>query len=54
MTEFFMMGKYAFYVWTSYALVLGMVILNVIWARRSLNRALADAKRRLAMQGEKS
>jgi heme exporter protein D len=52
MSEFFAMGKYAFYVWTSYGLVLGIVILNVIWARRSLQRALAEARRRLAMRGD--
>lgn len=52
MSEFLAMGKYAFYVWTSYALVLGIVVLNVIWARRSLSRALTEARRRLAMRGE--
>jgi heme exporter protein D len=52
MSEFFAMGKYAFYVWTSYGLVLAIVVLNIVWARRSLARALAEARRRLAMRGE--
>lgn len=52
MSDFFSMGGYAAYVWTSYALVLGIVVLNVVWARRSLKRALAEAQRRLAMRGE--
>ena len=52
MSEFFAMGGYAFYVWTSYALVFAIIVLNVWWAQRSLKRALADARRRLAMRGE--
>jgi heme exporter protein CcmD len=48
MTEFFHMGGYARFVWPSYALTLVIVILNVVWARRSLVRARADARRRLS------
>ena len=51
-TEFFAMGGYARYVWPSYALVLGAIVLNIVWARRALKRARAEARRRLAMQGD--
>ena len=50
MAEFFDMHGYAFYVWTSYALGLGTLLLNIWWARRNLARARSDAKRRVAMR----
>ena len=43
MTEFFHMGGYARYVWPSYGLTFAIVILNIIWARRSLDQARAQA-----------
>jgi heme exporter protein D len=49
MSEFFAMGGYAKYVWPSYALVIAAIILNVLWARRALQRARAEARRRVAM-----
>lgn len=51
MSRFFDMGGYAVYVWPSYAITLGAVVLNVIWARRSLARARQAARRRLAVPG---
>jgi len=51
MSRFFEMGGYALYVWPSYAITLGAVVLNIIWARRSLSRARATARRRLAGGG---
>ena len=30
----------------------GVVVLNIVWARRSLARAREEARRRLAMRGE--
>lgn len=51
MSRFFDMGGYAVYVWPSYAITLGAVVLNVIWARRSLARARQAARRRLAAPG---
>jgi heme exporter protein D len=48
MSEFFSMGGYAQYVWPSYALVIGVIVLNIVWARRALRRARAEAKRRVA------
>ncbi len=44
------MGGYAQYVWPSYALTLIVIALNIWWARRSLARARAEARRRLTMQ----
>jgi heme exporter protein CcmD len=48
--EFFAMGGYARYVWPSYALVLGAIALNIVWARRALRRARLEARRRVAMK----
>jgi heme exporter protein CcmD len=54
MNEFLRMGGYAAFVWPSYALTLGIVGLNIVWARRSLTRAAAAAHRRLAMRGARA
>ncbi|HYM44198.1 MAG TPA: heme exporter protein CcmD [Steroidobacteraceae bacterium] len=51
MRQFFDMGGYALYVWPSYAITLGAVVLNIVWARRSLARAREAALRRLAAGG---
>lgn len=48
MTEFLDMGGYAAFVWPSYALTIGIVLLNIVWARRSLVSATQEARRRLA------
>ena len=48
------MGKYAQYVWPSYGIVLAVFLLNVFWAQRLFARARAEARRRVAMQGEGS
>jgi heme exporter protein CcmD len=53
MKEFMQMSGYAFYVWTAYGLGVSALLLNVWWARRNLQRAKAEARRRVAMQ-EKS
>lgn len=50
--KFFAMGGYARYVWPSYALVIAAIVLNILWARRALNRARADARRRVAAKVE--
>jgi heme exporter protein CcmD len=52
MKEFLDMGGYAAFVWPAYAVTLAVVLLNVVWARRSLARSRAEARRRLQMQGE--
>jgi heme exporter protein CcmD len=52
MSQFFNMGGYAVFVWPAYAVTLGAIVLNIVWARRVLARSRADARRRLAMRGE--
>jgi heme exporter protein D len=48
MNEFIHMGGYARFVWPSYALTFAIVVLNVVWAWRSLARAREEARRRMA------
>ena len=48
MSEFLHMSGYAVYVWTSYAIGVGSLLLNVWWARRNLAQARLAARRRLA------
>jgi heme exporter protein CcmD len=50
MADFFHMSGYAFYVWTSYALGVGALLLSVWRARRNLARARVAARRRVAMK----
>jgi heme exporter protein CcmD len=50
MSEFLNMSGYAAHVWSSYAIALGGLIVNVILARRTLRQARAEARRRLAME----
>ena len=52
MIDFLHMGGYAEYVWPSYAITFGVVVLNIVWARRSFARSHAEALRRLAMKEE--
>ena len=52
MRAFFDMGGYAAFVWPAYAVTLVVVVLNIVWARRALARSLAEARRRLQIQGE--
>jgi heme exporter protein CcmD len=54
MMEFLQMDGYAVYVWPSYAITLAIVILNIVWARRSLSRARDDARRRIATKQERT
>jgi heme exporter protein D len=49
MSEFFAMSGYARYVWTSFALGFGIVVLIYVGAVRSLASARRDARRRLEM-----
>jgi len=50
MSEFFAMGGYGVYLWPSFALGIGVIVLNVILARRSLAAAKAEARRRMEMR----
>lgn len=49
MKEFFAMSGYAFFVWWSFVIGFGVVVLNVFLARASVKRAEQDARRRLEM-----
>ena len=51
MSTFLHMGGYAAYVWPSYGLTFGIIILNIVWARRLLAKSRAEARRRLTMRG---
>jgi heme exporter protein CcmD len=46
MSAFLDMGGYAAFIWPSYLVTLAVLALNVVWARRSLARALQAARRR--------
>jgi heme exporter protein CcmD len=48
--DFLHMSGYAAYVWSSYALAIGVLVLNIWLARRNLRLAREQARRRLAMQ----
>ena len=52
MRAFFDMGGYAAFVLPAYAVTITVIILNIVWARRSLARSRADARRRLQIQRE--
>jgi heme exporter protein D len=45
-SEFFHMGGYAFYVWTSYGLALIVLLANVLAPLRQRRKILADLARR--------
>ena len=47
MAEFFHMGGYAFYVWTSFGLAAVLLIGLVIWASMNHRRELTRISRRL-------
>jgi heme exporter protein CcmD len=46
------MSGYAAYVWPSMGLTLALLVMNLVWARRALARAKAEARRRIASGGE--
>ena len=45
LNEFFHMGGYAFYVWTSYGLALAVLLINVILPLRQRRKLLNDIAR---------
>jgi heme exporter protein D len=45
LNEFFHMGGYAFYVWTSYSLALIVLLINVILPLRQRKKLLSDIAR---------
>lgn len=51
MSAFLDMGGYAAYVWPAYAVTFIVIALNIVWARRLLERSRKEALRRLSMGG---
>jgi heme exporter protein CcmD len=49
MSEFFAMSGYGKYLWPAYAIGLGVVVLNLVLALRSLSNAKQQARRRMEM-----
>ncbi|MBU3672969.1 MAG: heme exporter protein CcmD [Sinobacteraceae bacterium] len=47
MSDFFSMGGYAMFLWPAYAVTLLAIVINVYTARRDLQQARAEARRRL-------
>jgi heme exporter protein D len=45
LNEFFHMGGYAFYVWTSYGIALAVLLINVILPLRQRKKLLGDINR---------
>ena len=57
MAEFFHMGGYAFYVWTSYGIAALVLLANLLaprWQRRRLLEELARKARRSRRQQERA
>ncbi|HEY8052290.1 MAG: heme exporter protein CcmD [Steroidobacterales bacterium] len=54
MKAFLDMGGYAAFIWPAYGVTLAVLVLNIIWARGSLRRALETARRRSASSGGNS
>ena len=46
LTEFFDMGGYAFYVWSSYGLALVVLVVNLVLPVRQRRKLLADFTRK--------
>ena len=51
--EFFNMGGYAFYVWTSFGLALIVLTGNVMWAFNRKRRVIRQLKRAAIARGER-
>lgn len=54
MSAFLDMGGYAAFVWPAYLVTVAVLVLNIVWARSSLRRALQAARRRSASSGDNS
>lgn len=50
--HFLDMGGYARFLWPCYGITLGVLWLNIYWARQLLARARSEARRRLATREE--
>ncbi len=54
MNDFWDMGGYGQFVWPSFALVLGIIAINIVLARRALRAALSESRKRIAMARDES
>lgn len=52
MAEFFAMGGYAGFLWPAYLVTFLAIVVNIVSARRALQRAREQARRRLAVTPE--
>lgn len=52
MQEFFSMSGYAPFVWPAYAIALGALLWYAWQARRQLDNAREEARRKVAMRGD--
>lgn len=52
-SEFFYMGGYAFYVWTSFGLALIVLSGNVIWAMKRKQQVIQQLKRQAILRGDR-
>jgi heme exporter protein CcmD len=52
MSEFFAMDGYGAFVWPSFGLTFGIILLNVMLARRSFKTAVAEARKRVTMAAQ--
>jgi heme exporter protein D len=54
LNEFFHMGGYGFYVWTSYGIALFVLLLNIILPARHHRKLLTDIARKARRAGRKA
>jgi heme exporter protein D len=54
LNEFFHMGGYGFYVWTSYGIALFVLLLNIILPARQHRKLLTDIARKARRAGRKA
>lgn len=52
MNAFLDMGGYGAFIWPSFGLTFGIIVLNIWLARRSLNAAAAAARKRMAISSQ--
>jgi heme exporter protein CcmD len=52
MSEFFEMGGYGAFVWPSFGLTFGIILLNVLLARRSFKAAATEARKRVTIAAQ--
>ncbi len=52
MIEFFHMGGYAFFVWSSFALTFAVLAMNIWMAARRRKQAIRNLKRRLLLEDD--